>query len=294
MVLAGAFFWSTSGVVLKQMTLPSTMIAGIRAGIAGLALAPFLTRLRLPRPEAPGYRPLWDPRGWDWRLLPLLGGYTATVLCFTSAIRLTTAANAIALTYTAPAWVFVLTCAAERRVPWRLFPPMALILAGLGVILSEPAHGTSLAGNLLGLAAGLGFGLFAFFVGRMNQPPIGLVSLTNLFAGTALFLIFPGSFAFGAPSLSDWAILAYLGIFQIALGHLCFTSALKRIPATQASVLALAEPMLNPLWVFLFLGEVPSPYGLAGLAVILLGVCADLWLRRGLRVNLPGRSRAEG
>ncbi len=294
MVLAGAFFWSTSGVFLKQMTLPSVMIAGIRALIAGLVLSPFLLRLRLPRQQVPAGRRLWDPRGWDWRLLPLLGGYTATVLCFTSAIRLTTAANAIALTYTAPAWVFWLTCAAERRVPWRLFLPVALILTGLGIILSEPSHGTSLIGNLLGLAAGLGFGLFAFFVARMNQPPIGLVSLTNLFAGTALFLIFPGAFTFSAAAWSDWAVLAYLGAFQIALGHVFFTAALKRIPATQASVLALAEPMLNPLWVFLFLGEAPSPYGLAGMAVILGGVCADLWLRRSMRRGLPAVPAPEG
>jgi drug/metabolite transporter (DMT)-like permease len=70
-------------------------------------------------------------------------------------------------------------------------------------------------------------------------------------------------------------------------------SSLSRIPVTQASVLALAEPVLNPLWVFLFLGEVPSRFGIAGLTVILCGVLADVWLRRGAaqrlaRIRSPG------
>jgi len=277
LVLAGAFFWSTGGVALKSLTLPSLTIAGLRALIAGLVLSPFLTRL------------VWR---WDWRLLPLVGGYTGTVLCFTAAIRLTTAADAIALVYTAPAWVFALNCLAERRVPWRLFPPVALILAGLGTILAEPAQGGSGLGNLLALMAGLAFGVFTFYVARLGQLPIALVSLCNLSAGTILFACFPAAWVLARIAWSDWAVLAFLGVGQIALGHLFFTAALKRIPATQASMLALAEPLLNPVWVFLALGEVPSAYGLAGLAVILGGVCADVWLRRGLSRALPGSAEA--
>jgi drug/metabolite transporter (DMT)-like permease len=271
MVLAAAFLWSTSGVVLKEMTLPSVAIAGIRAGIAGLALSPFLTRLTLG----------WNPLRWDWRMAPLLGGYTATLVFFTAAVRLTTAANAIALIYTAPAWVFLFSCLAARRVAWRLSVPVAIILIGLGIILAEPAAGRGAAGNLLALVGGLGYGLFTFFVARLNQRPIALVSLCNLFAAAILFLLAHDAFLAASPTWSVWATLAYLGVFQIALGHLFFVAALARIPATQASILALAEPMLNPIWVFFFIGEMPSRFGLAGLAVILGGVCVDLWLRRG-------------
>ncbi|HEX7927254.1 MAG TPA: DMT family transporter, partial [bacterium] len=105
--------------------------------------------------------------------------------------------------------------------------------------------------------------------------------LCNLFAAASLFLIFPGAFRFAEFARSDWAVLAFLGVFQIAAGHLCFTAALQRIPATQAAVLALGEPLLNPVWVYLFLGEAPSTYGFAGLAVILAGVLADFWARQG-------------
>ena len=265
LVLIGAFFWSTGGVALKSMTIPALTIAGCRALTAGLVLSPFLPRL------------VWR---WDWRLIPLVAGYACTVLCFTISIRMTSAADAIALVYTSPAWVFGLTCLAERRIPWRFVLPVVLVLAGLGVILAEPGHGSSSAGNLLALLAGVGYGIFTFFVPRLGQTPISLVSLCNLLAGTILFTLFPRAIPWGGIPWPDWAFLLYAGVFQIALGHVFFMSALSRIPATQASLLALAEPMLNPLWVFLFLGEVPSAYGIAGLGVILCGVLADVWLRR--------------
>lgn len=249
LVLIGAFFWSTGGVALKSMAIPSLTIAGSRALIAGLVLSPFLVRLR------------WR---WDWRLLPLLAGYTGTVLCFTVAIRLTSAANAIALVYTAPAWVYGLTCAVERRMAWRLLLPVVLVLAGLTAILAEPGHGSSTAGNLLALVAGLSYGLFTFFVPRLGQPPLSLVSLCNLSAGAILFAAFPGAAPLGGIPWPDWAWVLYAGVFQIALGHVFFMSALSRIPATQASLLALAEPLLNPVWVFLFLGEVPPRTGSSG------------------------------
>jgi drug/metabolite transporter (DMT)-like permease len=278
LVLIGAFFWSTGGVALKSMTISSLTIAGSRALIAGLVLSPFLLRLR------------WR---WNWRLLPLLAGYTGTVLCFTVAIRMTSAANAIALVYTAPVWVFVLTCVSARRVAWRLLLPVLLVLAGLGAILAEPGHGSSTAGNGIALLAGLGYGVFTFFVPRLQQPPLSLVSLCNLTAGALLFGLFPAAAPLGGIPWPDWAWVLYAGVFQIALGHVFFMSSLSRIPVTQASVLALAEPVLNPLWVFLFLGEVPSRYGVAGLTVILCGVLADVWLRREAarriaRIQPPG------
>jgi drug/metabolite transporter (DMT)-like permease len=265
-VLIGALLWSTGGVALKSMAIPSLTVAGSRALIAGLFLAPFLMRLR------------WR---WDWRLVPLVGGYASTVLSFTVAIRMTSAADAIALVYTAPAWVFLMTCVAERRVPWRMTPPVILVLAGLCIILAQPATGSSVAGNLIAIGAGLGYGVFTFFVPRLRQPPIALVSLCNLCAAAILFGLFPSAIPWAGVPWPDWGLLLYAGIVQIALGHVFFMSALSRIPATQASIVALAEPLLNPVWVFLFLGEIPSAYGVAGLSVILCGVVVDLVLRRG-------------
>jgi len=265
LVLGGALFWSTSGVFLKLLTLPPLQIAAVRALIAGLALAPFLPRMA------------WR---WDWRLPPLVLGYTATVLLFNLSIRATTAANAIALVYTAPIWVFGLTLLTQRRGLWREAVPVAVVAVGLAVLLAEPARGTSLQGNLMGMGAGLGFGVFTFLIARMPQPGISLVSLCNLAAAALLAALQPGVLNLAPLAAREWLILAFLGVFQIALGHVLFTAGLRRIPATQASILALAEPVLNPLWVFLFVGEVPSRYGLAGLAIILGGVLADFLARR--------------
>ncbi len=271
LVLLAGLLWSTSGVLIKSLRLESAAIAGVRAAIAGVVLAPFLRYLRP--------RDLDGGRALRWAVL--LCAYTGTVLCFNIAIRWTTAANAIALVYTSPAWVFAFTCLEERRLRPRLAIPILLVLAGVAMLLAEPVRGTSLRGNLLGLLAGACFGTFTFLITRLHQPAIALVSLCNLFAGVALFLLFPAAFRLAEFSGTDWLVLGFLGVFQIAAGHVCFTAALQRIPPTQASILALGEPLLNPLWVFLFLGEVPSAHGFAGLAAILAGVFADFWARSG-------------
>jgi len=265
LALLAPVLWSTSGLFVKILPIAPVPLAALRALIAGVTLAPF-----------------WRPRGLtlSWPLAVMLASYTLSVLCYVSAVRLTTAANAIALVSTAPAWVAALTWIAERRVRWLLVPPVALVLAGVAIVLAEPAAGRSVEGNLLGLGGGLAFGLFIFFLPRVRQPVVGRVVLCNLFAAAALFLASPGAILAVRPGLWDWVALAYLGAIQIGLATVCFAAALTRISAAQASVLTLLEPLLSPLWVYLAIGEKPSAYGFAGGAFILGGILVDLLVRR--------------
>ncbi len=263
--LLAPLLWSSSGMFVKILSLEALPLAGLRALIAGVALAPFL---RLAGVRING------------ALLVLLAAYTVSVLGYVSAVKLTTAANAIALVSTAPAWVLLLSWAVERRVTWPLAWPVLLILAGVGALLLEQAVGRSVEGNLLALLAGMGFGLFTFFLPRVNLAGPGLVSLCNLVAA-AVILPF-GAFALDAQRIAvwEWASLLYLGVVQIGLATICFAGALRRIPPTQASVLALLEPLLAPLWVYLAIGERPSAYGAAGFAFILTGILTDFGIRR--------------
>lgn len=265
LALLAPLLWSSSGLFVKILPIAPVPLAALRALIAGVTLAPF-----------------WRPRGLtpSWPLAVLLVSYTLSVLCYVSAVRLTTAANAIALVSTAPAWVAALTWIEGRRVRWMLAPPVALALAGVAVMLAEPAVGRSLEGNLLGLAGGLAFGLFTFFLPRVRQPIVSRVALCNWVAAAALFLANPGAVLAVRLGPLDWLALAYLGAIQIGLATVCFAAALARISAAQASVLALLEPLLSPLWVYLAIGEKPSAYGFAGGGFILGGIAVDLLLRR--------------
>ncbi len=265
LALLAPLLWSSSGMFVKVLSLEALPLAGLRALIAGLALAPFL-RVR-------GLR-------LNGALLALLVGYAGSATGYVTAVKLTTAANAIALIPTAPAWVLLFTWAEERRIRWPLAGPVLLTLAGVGAMLAEPAVGRSMEGNAIALLAGICFGLFTFFLPRVPLSGPGLVSLCNLVTAAVIFPA--GAFALdlGRVAVWEWAALLYLGLVQIGLATLCFAGALRRIPVMQVSVLALLEPLLAPVWVYLAIGETPSAYGAVGFACILAGILADFAIRR--------------
>jgi drug/metabolite transporter (DMT)-like permease len=266
--LAAPLLWSSSALFVKILPIAPLPLAGVRALIAGLALAPF-----------------WRPGAF--KLTPALAGlvasYTVSVACYVSAVKLTTAANAIALQATAPAWVLGLTWLAQRRIRPILAPPVALVLSGVVAMLSEPAAEMAGSrgeeGNLLALVAGAAFGVFTFLLPRVHLPAAGRVAVCNLGAAAALFLAGPGAFLDLRPAPLEWLALLYLGAVQIGLATVCFAAAMTRLSVMQASVLALLEPLLSPVWVWLAIGERPSAYGLAGGMCIFAGIVADLAIR---------------
>jgi drug/metabolite transporter (DMT)-like permease len=277
LVLLAALLWSSSGLFVKLLTVNAPTLIGIRSAVAVLALLPFV-RYRLLRV--------------DGTLLLLAAAFGATEVSFVLATRWTTAANAIALHATAPAWVFAGSWLAARRIQAPLLLPLGLIGAGIAAMLAEPAHGTSLQGNLVGLAGGLSFAVTQLCFKHVNQPVVGTVMLANLGSALGVALLAPGALQLEAVAAWEWVSLGYLGAIQIGLAFLCFTAGVRRITASQGAVLSLLEPLLNPLWVFLALGEAPSAYGFAGYALILGGIVADFWLRLYLPSLQPARGAA--
>jgi drug/metabolite transporter (DMT)-like permease len=265
LALLAPALWSTSGVFVKLMTVEALPLAGLRALIAGLVLAPFIRPRRI---------------RWNWALLVVCSAYTLPVFCFILAAKLTTIVNAIALICTAPAWVMLMTWAAARRVIWFQAGPVAAILIGVTILLMEPGVEGSARGNWIALAGGIGFGVFTFFLPRVDGASPGLIGVANLFAGVVLLTASPSGYDWGAIPVGEWLALLYLGAIQIALATVCFGAALRRIPAVQASVLSLLEPLLSPIWTFLAVGEVPSRYGVGGGLCILGGILVDFWMRR--------------
>lgn len=266
--LVAAFLWSSSGMFIKLLTIDPLPLAGLRCAMAGALMAPFLLSSRSVR-----FR-------MDLNLAFLILFYAVVSLSFVTATRWTTAANAIALQSTSPAWVFLASCLLARRIFWRLSAPIAVILIGLAIIMMEPAQGSSFYGNLIGLASGLSIAGFIICYSRVQLPVMQVIVAINLAAALLIFLVQPGAFRVWEYPWSDWLILAYLGGFQVGLGFIFFYLALKRISTTHAAILSLLEPLLNPIWVYLAVGEVPSMYLFGGGALVLSGIAVDAWLRR--------------
>lgn len=251
-LLAAAALWSTAGAGMKLCSLSALQIAGGRSLIAGLFLLAVVADARR--------RPTWS------MALPAVA-YAGTVILFVLANKLTTAANAIFIQDTAPLWVLLFSFWLLRERPGRgdvlAMPVYAVGLALFFLDELTPGH---LAGNLVALASGVTFALLIVGMRLAREDGKAALALGNLLAA-AFALPF---WSQGAPArAADLAIVAYLGVFQLGLAYVCFGRGIEHVPALEASLLVLLEPVLNPIWTFLLAGERPGPWALFGGAVVL-------------------------
>lgn len=260
-VIIAAFIWSSGGVFIKLVSADPVFIATARCVIAGIALMPFI-RFR-------------DIRV-DFNLVGLIISYTYTLCTFVVATKLTAAANAIALQYTAPLWLFICMVILKKKISFAKSVPMVFIAAGIILFLLEPAEGTNIMGNLIAVSSGVGFAATTYFFSRPQCiSGVGLVGLCNAVAAVimAMFISYPVSL-FDIDTFG-WLALIYLGVFHIGGGYILYSGALRYIEPLKATILGLLEPILNPVWVLLFIHEVPTAYAVVGGVFILTGIAID-------------------
>ena len=261
LVFAAAVLWSTGGLCIKACSLPAVELAFGRSVLAGLTVA-LLT-----------YR-----RGFRLNRVTALASvlYAGTLLLFVVATKLTTAANAIFLQYTAPLYILLAEPLMFReRLRPRDVAVVGVCLAGMALFFVGELRPADLQGNLAALASGL---CYAFFVLLLRHPDAAAVNRASsvvygnllLAAATA-----PAFFAGAGFALSgrDALILLYLGVVQIGVAYTLFTAGMARgVRSLDAGIVGYVEPILNPIWVFLLLGERPAPWALAGGAIIIAAV----------------------
>ncbi len=264
LLLAAALF-STGGVAIKGCGLSPWQVSAFRSGIGALTLLALAPESR---------------RGWTLRTLVVGLAYAGTVTLFALANRMTTSANAIFLQSTAPLYLLLLG-------PWLLREPlhrrdlaflgalavgMALFFVGV-----EPASRTAPdpgLGNALAAASGLCWALTILglrWLGRDGTGGAGATVVGNLL-GCALAL--PFALPLGASTPTDWALVTFLGVVQIGVSYVLVTRATRHVPALEATLLLLLEPVLNPIWSWLVHGERPGPWSLLGGAIILVATFA--------------------
>lgn len=269
-LLGAALLFSTGGAAIKAADFTGWQIASLRSGIAVVALLLMTPAAR---------------RGWNWRAALVGLAYAGCLTLFVLANRLTTAANTIFLQSTAPLYILFLG-------PWLLKEPIRkqdlgfMLAVGFGLALffvgveqpvvtaPDPERG-----NLLALASGLCWalavcGLRWLSVDPRRGSPTAAVTLGNLMA---FLLSLPMALPFGSHSAPDWAIVIYLGVFQIGLAYVLVTSAIRVIPALEASMILLLEPVLNPVWAWAVQRETPGVWALVGGAVILGATTFKSW-----------------
>src|SRR4051794_12033362 len=268
LLLVTALCWSLGGVLIKSIDWPPMAIAGGRSAIA---IPVILLCIRRPR--------------LTFSLAQIGGalGYAATVILFVFATRMTTAANAIFLQYTAPIYVALMGrwYLSERasRIDWVV---IAVALIGIALFFFDHLTVSGWWGNMIALGSGAAFASVALFLRKEKAgSPVISILLGNLIVALAGL-----PFLLGAPSLGKnglWCLLL-LGTVQLGLPYVLYAAAIKHVTALEATLIPLLEPVLNPLWVMLALGERPGRWAIVGATLVLGAV-----LGRGL---LMMRTRA--
>ena len=227
-------------------------------------------------------------RGWSARVLPVAVIYAATMICFVIANKTTTAANAIFLQAAAPAYLLLLS-------PWLLKEKVfrsdivTLIVIGIGLALvfgdlpaaSSTAPNPKL-GNLMGLLSGVTWAFTMIGMRWLGRAEGGDQStLATTVAGNLIACLFCLPFALPVSGdATDWAMILYLGVFQIGLAYVLLSRGIAGVPALEASLILYIEPALNPVWAWMFHDERPGVMVIAGGALILLATLARSFLRR--------------
>lgn len=247
--------WSTGGVLVKLVSCGPMTIAGMRSLLAIPVLLFFFRGNRLT---------------WSAAQIGAALCYGVNVILFVVSTRLTTAANAIVLQYMAPIYVAVFSGMflkeQIRKIDWIV---IVVALSGMCLFFKDKLSADNYLGNILAILGGISFGFYIIFM-RMQKDafPLGSVLLGNIIA-----VIIAVPFMFRPfPSAGSWGGLVLLGVFQLGLSHVLYSTAIKVVTAFGSVMVFMIEPILNPLWVFIFVGEVPGKWAAVGGVVVITSV----------------------
>ncbi len=256
LLIATALCWSLGGLLIKSVDWPPLAVAGGRGLIAALFLLATNRGLR-----------------FHFSRVQVLGalGYAACTVTFCAATKLTTAANAILLQYTAPVWValFGAWFLGERttRADWFT---IAAVLAGMALFFADNLELANVLGNSLAVLSGLSFAGMTIALRRQKDTSAS----ESIILGNLLAFAIGLPWIIGAPALTPggWLALGLLGTVQLGVAYWLYARAIKHVTALEAVLIPVIEPILNPLWVLLATGEKPSRLALVGGVIVLIAI----------------------
>jgi len=272
LLLFAATLWSLNGLLIKTLHgggdgLGGLSIAAYRSVFAAVALAPIAYVRRRPIAEL----------GW---FIAALLFFTAMCATFVVATTLTTAANAIILQYTAPAWVFLLSpLIVGDRTETRHWWAFAISMAAVGLIFGAQ-FSSDAAGLIVGLSSGVVFGCQGVMFRRVRHvDPVVMACMCCVVSAaclTPLALAIDGT----AISSGQVGILALMGVVQFAVPYVLYSAGVRYVAAQTAVLLIMLEPVLNPLWVYIGLSETPHWSTIVGGGLIVVSITYLSWPRR--------------
>jgi len=268
-----AALWSIAGIFIKLIPWNAMVIAGFRSLIAGLVLLVYI--------KASGWRVVVNRQSLISSVFLAL-----TFICFVLANKLTTAANAIVLEFTAPVFIVIISAAVyHQRFARADLVTVLVTMFGISLFFLDQLSAGRLAGNLIAIFAGLCMAFLYILVGKCDEE----TRMSGILLGHVLTALIGVPFAFFTPvQLTARPVLSILtlGVVQLGLPYVLYGRALKHCSPLMCSLIGAVEPLLNPVWVFLFDGERPGLWALVG-GVIVIGT-VTAWCMASARLARKG------
>ena len=282
--MAAALLWSTGGLFIKWTSLSGLELSFCRSFFAAITVA-IVTR----------------HEGFGLNRLTAVASvlYAVLLILFVLATKTTTAANAIFLQYTAPVYLLILEpLIYKEKFRLRDLITVLVCVGGMALFFVGQLRPQDVTGNLLALASGL---CFAFYFLSLRHPKAREVNrASSVIYGNVLAVILTAPWGLAAIphlTLHDTFSVVYLGVVQLGVAYALFTIAMARgVRSLDAGIICYVETVLNPVWVFLVLGEQPSRWALLGGTIIIAAVICHMLLdaRNKRRANTPPLEAAHG
>ena len=259
LMLFCAVLWSLAGLFIKLVPWHPAVLAGWRAFAAAVTLFIFM--------RFSGFRPRLTRRA------AVIGAFVClTSFGFIAANKLTTSANAIVLQDTSP--IFLLALSAlflKKRFRTTDYAATALTVAAIALFFFDELSPGNMLGNAFAIFDGLAFGCVYLLTGESDmQSRLSGVFWGNVF--TAAIGI-PLTAVFGIElSAASAGFAAILGVFTLAAPYILYSHALSVCRPLECALTGAFEIPLNPLWVWLFIGEAPGAWAAAGSALLFITV----------------------
>jgi drug/metabolite transporter (DMT)-like permease len=273
-VFAAALLWSTGGLFIKWTSLSGLELSFCRSFFAAITIA-IVTK----------------HEGFGINRVTAFASvlYAVLLILFVMATKETTAANAIFLQYTAPVYLLILEpLIYKEKFRSRDLVTVLVCIAGMALFFVGQLRPQDVTGNLLALASGLCFALYFLSLRHPKAREVNRAS--SVIYGNILAVIITAPWGLAAiptMNLHDGLSVAYLGVVQLGIAYALFTVAMARgVRSLDAGIICYVEPVLNPVWVFLVLGEQPSRWALLGGAIIILAVIVHMLLDARLKRRL--------
>lgn len=260
MVLCGVM-WSLGGIFIKLITWSPLLIAGIRSIIAAAVLGLYMLHKKVPIKIC------------RWSIGAGIG-LSASSTFFVIASKLTTAANAVVLQYAAPVFVLIISAVFfKQKLRRKEVSTVAITMIGIVLFFLDQLSPGSIPGNFFGILSGIFLALMLVMVGQGGKDDsIRMTGILLAHCLTAVIGTPAGLMTTTAATGQEILYIIILGIFQLGIPYVLFAIATRDCPPLACSLIAMLEPLLNPVWVAIFVGEIPGTTALIGAAIIIATV----------------------